>query len=719
MPGQNIGVRPEQGEEQTLDLQRWFHLFLENRWWIIGFTALIVVLATLYSFVVTPLYSATATVYVQSQGRQFIGNQNMIGSSSWLEEEKFYNSQKQVITSKDVAQEAVDRLKLKDHPAFKGAKDPAQALRGMITVEQVRDSALFKITVTAPYKKDVADWANGVAEAYASQNLKNALSVVERANTIMLDQLRRLQEDYSRQQKQLTGELEQTGSYLPQNQKEIVDSGIQDYEAKLREVRVQQSEVGAVVGQMESWRARGGDPLGLPAVAQDPAAQELSRQYSEMERDLAKLEVKLTPQHPEVIKKKKEIDAVRNRLNQQAATILASYRNRYSQLKSEEAGLIGELDSLKRQGLQFVEGSSKGEAMATSAASIKKYMDLMYDKMREMNLGGSLLTNNIRIVDTALPPSSPVKPNKKMNITLAFLLGLMLSCGSLVAYQYLDTSVKSVEDVEQGLGLNLLSMVPAFSQDTERATVEAFQSLRTALVYASQDGQRNVLLVTSANPKEGKSSVISNLANIMASGGDRVLLMDCDLRRPSISRFIKPEAGQKGLTHYLAEREGRIEDFIAPGNRPNLSVIFSGPIPPNPPELFSMKRFKDLIMRLRGQYDWVLIDSPPCLSITDAQILGSLADLILLVARYKKTSRPLLHRAILTLNRMNAQITGIVLNDVETTSTYYYDYYYSSHYYYSTGTSPKRIPWILGKVGEWQQLWKGGSSRRRKGPRGG
>lgn len=713
MPG-TIPASSIQDPEDHLDLQKWVHLFLENRWWILGLTSLFVVLAAIYSFLVTPIYSATATVYVQSQGRQFIGNQNMIGVSSWLEEEKFYNSQKQVITSKAVAQEVVDKLKLGEDPAFKGVKDPAQALQGMISVEQVRDSALFKITVTSPHKKQVADWTNAVAEAYAGQSLKNALAIMDRANTVMLEQARKLQEDYSRQQKQLTGELAQAGSYFPQNQKEIVDKGIEDLESKLREVRVQQSEVGAIVGQMESWRARGGDPLGLPAVAQDVSAQELSRQFSEMERDLAKLEVKLTPQHPEIKKKQKEIDAVRNRLNQQAQTILTSYKNRYAQLKGEEGSLIGQLDSLKRQGLEFVEGSSRGEAMETSTAAIKKYMEMIYDKMREMNLSGSLLTNNIRVVDPAIAPASPIKPRIQMNLLLALMLGLMLSAGSLVAYQYLDTSVKSVEDVEQGLGLNLLTMIPSLGPETDRATVEAFQSLRTALVYASQNGQKNVIVVTSANPKEGKSSVISNLANIMAAGGDRVLLMDCDLRRPAIYRFLKADQNHKGLTHFLAEREAHIEDFITSGNRPNLSVIFSGPIPPNPPELFTMKRFRDLIVNLRAKYDWVLIDSPPCLSITDAQLLANLSDLVLVVARYKKTAKPLVQRAVQTLQRLNAQVAGVVLNDVETQSSYYYDYYYSSHYYYSTGGSPKRIPWILGKVGEWQQLWGGMFDRRSK-----
>jgi capsular exopolysaccharide synthesis family protein len=157
----------------------------------------------------------------------------------------------------------------------------------------------------------------------------------------------------------------------------------------------------------------------------------------------------------------------------------------------------------------------------------------------------------------------------------------------------------------------------------------------------------------------------------------------------------------------MANRESRIEDHLLQKS-PNLWLFFAGPIPPNPPELFSMKRFADLIERLRKDYDWLIIDSPPCLSITDAQILASLADLVVMVARYKSTQKPLLERSLLLLERVGAQVAGVVLNDVNKQSSYYYDYYYANHYYYSTGTQPKRLPWLLRHRGDWKDVLKRG-----------
>ncbi len=712
MPPYEPGVtQEERAGENEIDLQRWLHLIFEHRWWIAGVTAGCIILAAVYSFLATPIYSATATVYVQSVSRQTVGSANLVGPSSWMEEEKFYNSQQEIIRSRSVMQEVVDKLGLQGHPGFGDASaDNAKILASMVKVEVARDSALFRITVTAPYKDEVAKWANAVAEAYAAQNLRTAMEFVEKANQEMQLKIRQMQEQYTRQQQQYSTALTKSDSYFPQNQKEILDKRIEALELKLGDVRVRENEVSAQINQMASWAASGGNPLSIPTVSQDTTVQDLAKQYNEGERELGRLLGKFTPQHPDVQKKQRELQSLKDRIASQAQVVLSSYQNQYQALRGEEANLNGDLAGLKREGVNFMEGASTSETMATSGASLKKYIDLLYDKMRELDVAGNLLSNNIRIVERAVPPTAHVKPNVRMNIMLAFLLGLMGSIGSLVAYQYLDTRIRSVEDIEQGLGQNLLTMVPTTTPESERSAVESFQTLRTALIYASQDKAKNVILITSATPREGKSTVAVNLANILAAAGDRVLLMDCDLRRPSLHRKLKPTDHAKGLTQYMADRQARLEDYLIP-KAPNLWVFYAGPIPPNPPELFSMKRFEELLSRVRQEYDWVLIDSPPCLAITDAQILARHAGLVVMVAKYKSTPKPLLERALVSLERIHAQVAGVVLNGVNTHSSYYYDYYYANHYYYATGASPKRLPWLLKGRGDWGGTFK----RKRKG----
>ena len=700
MPGSDVShlMNGEGGEAKEFDLLHWVQLLWDHRWWIIGVTGAVVLLAALYSFLATPIYSATATVFVQSPRPQPIGNFSY-NDNSWMEDMKFYSSQPEIIKSTAVMQEVVDKLHLQDNPAFRGSAHPDRVLQSMVTVSNVKDSALFSITVTGPYKDEVATWANAVAEVYAERTLRDALNYIAKANDVMLGEARRMQEEYIKEQTAVTSNLEANRSYFPQNQKDILDKQIASLNDELTTIGVKESEVGAVVNQMQAWKRNGGDPLSLPAVAQDPSVQDLAKQYNEMSRELSRLLAKFTPLHPDVIKKREEMKALKERIATQADIVLGNYQNQLSALEAQRASLMHDLDGIRRQGLQFVEGASRSETLSTSAAAIKKYMDMLYDKMRELNVSSSLLNANIRLVDSALPPSAPVRPNKQKIMILGFLLGLMLSVGSVVGYQYLDTTVKSVEDIENRLGLNLLTMIPTLNQETQRAGMEAFQTLRTALIYASQNQQNNVILITSASPKEGKTSVIVNLAKTLAATGDRVLVVDCDLRRPALTRTLmagSASGSPKGLTNYLASRESRIEEFIQNGPHPNLFFIGSGPIPPNPPELFSMKRFQALIQQFRKEYGWVLLDSPPCLSITDAQILAGMSDLVVLVARYGRTHRPLLERSLVSLRRLEAKVAGVVLNAVETRSSYYYDYYYYHHYYYSTGTEPKRLSWIFG-----------------------
>lgn len=688
-------IAPTTVLSQEFDIQKWLFLILEHRWWIIGVSILTTLIMTIYSFLVTPIYSATATVYVQTQSRAPIGNQNIVGVTSWGEEMRFYNSQDQIIRSREVLQEVVERLQLQNHKAFKGLKDPAGALYGYVKVFPVKDSSLFQIQVRAPYKEDVALWANTIAEVYSDQNLKSAMEYIQKANKIMMEQIDELQGKLTHLQKSFGSQMTKEGVYFPENQKQIIDEKIRTLESRINEIRLKESETSAVIEQLENILKNGGDPLSIPQISSDSVVQSLKNQLVTCERELGQLLSKLKPKHPDVVKKQAEIETLQSKINNQARIILNSYKNQLQSYRIEEQKLIAQNIEAKNEGVFFVESSSKTTSLQTSIQSIEQYLNVLNNKVQELSVSGSLLSNNIRLVDPAIPPHSPMSPNRKVNILFGFLFGLVSSIGTIATIQIFDTRIKSTEDVEQGLGLNLLAMVPKIETESQRATVEAYQTLRTAMIYASQNKQQNLILVTSALPKEGKSTVVINLGNVLASGGDRVLLIDCDLRKPTLHRKFKPESQVKGLTHYMADKEAKVEDFIVPV-AVNLWIMYSGPIPPNPPELFSMKRFKEMLRRMKEEFDWVIVDSPPALSLTDAQILSTYSDLVLLVAKHKGTHKPQLQRTIVSLERLNSQIAGVVLNYVDTSSSYYYDYYYSSSYYYTTGTSQKKINWLFG-----------------------
>lgn len=694
--GENIPTITQQFAIATeFDFQKWLFLLLEERWWIIGFSIFTTIVAALYSFTITPIYSATAIVYVQTQTRAPIGNQNIAGVTSWGEEVRFYNSQEQVIKSREVMQEVVERLQLQNHKAFKYVKDPAGAMIGYVKVVPIKDSSLFQIIVRAPYKEDVALWANTIAEVYSDQNLNSAMEYVNKANKIMMKQIDEMQYKLTELQKNFGTQMTTEGTYFPSNQKQIIDEKIRTLESRINEVKLKEIEIAAVITQLESILSKGGDPLSIPQVSSDEVMQFLKNQLINSEKELQQLLSKLKPKHPDVLKKQAEIESINFKINNQAKIILNKFKNILQSYRIEEQNLIAQNIAAKNEGVTFVESSSKTTSLQTTISSIEQYLNVLNNKIQELSVSANLLSNNIRIIDPATTPFRPVSPNRKANILFGLLFGLFSSIGFVATIQLFDTRIKSTEDVEHGLGLNLLTMVPAIGSESHRASVEAYQTLRTALIYASQNKQQNVILITSASPKEGKSTVAINLGSVLAAGGDRVLVMDCDLRRPTMHRKFKPEAAVKGLTHYMADKEAKLEDFIVPASV-NLWIMYSGPIPPNPPELFSMKRFKELISRVKNDFDWIVIDSPPALSLTDAQILATYSDLVLLVVKHRSTHKPQLQRTIVTLERLNVQIAGVVMNYVDTSSSYYYDYYYSSSYYYTKGESPKKLNWLFG-----------------------
>jgi len=237
----------------------------------------------------------------------------------------------------------------------------------------------------------------------------------------------------------------------------------------------------------------------------------------------------------------------------------------------------------------------------------------------------------------------------------------------------------------------VLGVIPKLREEdsvNDRAIKESYQSLRTSVIFSSKNHRRKVILVTSSAPQEGKSSTINNLGRMLAAAGDRVILVDCDLRRP-VQHQIQDSDRDFGLTNYLAapiEAQGAEADwttYVKPVGPQNLHVMTSGPIPPSPPELLGSDRFAKLVARLRDSYDWVLIDSPPAASLADATVLASLVDMVVMVVRHARTDRDVVSKTLARLRAVNPTVVGAVLNAVDLERAYHKDYYYAGAYYYS------------------------------------
>ena len=377
------------------------------------------------------------------------------------------------------------------------------------------------------------------------------------------------------------------------------------------------------------------------------------------------------------------------------------------------------------------------------AEANKALYDGLLTKLKEAGISSALQSSNIRIVDPAMVPSYPSRPAKARNVVFAFLVGLVGGIGLALMREYMDNTVKTPDDIETLSRLPSLAVVPAFTDSNgerkhskllasmttngrerhvelvaqhapKSQMSEAFRALRTSLLLSQAGHPPQVILVTSALPREGKTTAAANLAVTLAQLGDRTLLIDADLRKPGIGRLLNLGNGKyAGLSSYLAGVSGLDLVTVQHPAIPNLSAIPTGPLPPNPADLLSSHRFADAIVELRTKFKFIVIDTPPIMAATDAVILSVQADGVLLVVRSGETPKEAFTRTRDLLVSVKCHLLGVVLNAVDSSAP---DYYYSYRYYpYSYGYGPQEasdIPHVESDEPPTDPVFKTSSHRR-------
>jgi capsular exopolysaccharide synthesis family protein len=329
---------------------------------------------------------------------------------------------------------------------------------------------------------------------------------------------------------------------------------------------------------------------------------------------------------------------------------------------------------------------------------------LLIKRFKETSLTEEMKTGNIRVVDKAEVPKNPIKPRKQLNLILALVVGLMGGVGLAFFIEYLDNTIKLPNEVKDDLKIPYLGPVPIFAGETTQEGIsdelvlihspkstasESFRGIRTGILFSSADTPPQVILVTSAAPGEGKSSCVANLGATLAMAGSKVVILDCDMRRPRLHKIFNCPR-EIGISSVLVGTSP-LSHVVVHTVVENLDLIPCGPIPPNPSEIVGSRKIKQLIDELRKHYQHILIDSPPITAVTDAVLLSQVSDSVLLVIRAGDTPKPVIQNGIEQLKNVNAHIMGAILNGIKTgrDSYYYYQYYY--YYYGDDGEKRKNV----------------------------
>ncbi|HEV8200064.1 MAG TPA: polysaccharide biosynthesis tyrosine autokinase [Candidatus Polarisedimenticolia bacterium] len=676
---------PTGADRREVHILDYWRILWRGRWTIAAIFVVITTLVAIGTFTQKPIYRGQASVEIQLNSRKVapVADVGEMGGSGfgWIAEERYFNTQYEIIRSRAVATRVFDRLDLYNHPMFQKASDPIEAFRSMVHIEPIKDTGIVEISLEGTNPEEVATWTNTVAEAYVDRNLELGVEAASTAVQSLLKEIEPLRTRLADTQKDTFEFAEKANLYVPENQQKITNDKLSTFQEELTRTQVRKGTLESLLRQVDQVRKSGGSFDSIPEISADKTVQELTHERVGLEREYQKLLITYKERHVKVLEMKSELDKLNQRINTEAERIVSNFKTEFALIQDRQQELAREIESTRSESLQINQKATGYDQLRGEATEAKRIYDLISSRMKEIDISASLMTNNLRILDRAPVPKVAVKPRTVLNMAAGMLLALLLGIAAVFFLDYLDNTIRTSEDVEQFLGLNLLAIVPRDTEATRNAVREAYQTLRTSLLFSRKARTTNAVLVTSAGPQEGKSQTTVQLARTLASAGERVVIVDCDLRRPTIHQRLDV-AREHGVTNYILSPDDDLNAYLKPTSTPNLSAITCGPIPPNPAEVFGHDRFTGLLQELKRRFDWVLIDSPPVVSLADASILASMCDLVMFVIKHNGNDKELIRRSIVTLRKVSPNVVGAVLNNVDLDRSHYRDYYYLGYYYY-------------------------------------
>ena len=697
-------------------------------------TALIVSLSVaFYTLGQKKIYQATATVQFDPSPPRPLGRGVDavvdMGAGSYWNNREYYETQYKILTSMRIALSVVRDLNLsndvsflKNLPPGKNApamsvsvEEAADVLRERLTVDPVKESrlAVVRFIDADPYRAQRI--LALVVNTYVEQNLDDALVSTGSAVEWLRTQLDTLKGDletnemalheYKIRKNILSTDLDDQSNMLREEMKQLNDA--------LTSVRTKREEYAA--RRTELAKVKADDPSHLPSseLLQSSLLQNLRERYEEAvrERD-GLLGSGKGKNHPDVAAAEERVTAAKRSLLSEVKNIQGALSGDVAVLSRQEAGLAGLFERAQKQAMDLNLLEIEYNRLRRSKENTEKLYGLVLERTKEADLTRMMRVNNLRVQDPPLVNKRPIRPRVPLNIAVGCLAGLTLGIAAAMGRALLDRTLKTPDDVEHELGLPFLGLLPMIAPDGEAArrgrrrrgaprqaatsrelivheqpfsgVAEASRAIRTSLLFMAPDHPYRVLLITSAGPTEGKTTVACCIAIAMAQAGQRVVLVDCDLRKPRIHRVFH-RTTDSGVTTALLDDDA-LDDESIRTDIPNLSVIPSGPIPPNPAELLHSERFKALLAKLSARFDRVIIDSPPIVAVTDAAILSTLVDGTVLVTRAFSTPRELARHGARSLLDVGGKCAGVVLNAVDLDKQeykYYHYYYYKKEGYYS------------------------------------
>lgn len=699
---------------------------LFKRRWTAASTFLIVLGSiTIYTFTATPIYEARVRLLIETENPNVVSFQEVIEQNKSTND--YYQTQYRILESRALAQRTLERANLWSHPEF--SKTPGAIARALtastqfanrlfgkeiasapaagaekrrsqeraidrflenLTVAPVRNSRLIDVRYESADPSLTASIANAHAAAYIDQNLEFKFLATKEASDWLANRM-------AEQRKHLeAGELaiqqyrEDNDAISLEDRQNIIVQRLADVNAAVTRARTTRIEKEALYNQLRGIQHKRDALDTFPAILSNVFVQQLKAELAGLQRQHAELNAQLGERHPEMIKLRSALQTAEAKLQAEVGKVVQSIGNEYRAARDQERDLVNALEQQKAEALALNRKAIEYGVLQRDSTSSRQMFEELLQRAKQTEISGELKTSNIRVVDPASLPERPARPKPLTNLLFAIFGGAAFAVGLAFFFEYVDNRIKSPDEIKRLLSVPFLGMVPSLPKGSAEASrllndgapssfVEAFRAIRTNVLFSSADEGCRSIVITSTRPGEGKTLVAANLAIALAQSGHRVLLLDADLRKPRVHEvFNQPlEAGVSNLMVGRAKASEAMRKTSVSG----LWVLPAGRIPPNPAELLGSKRFKDFQSSLRQHFDWIIIDSPPVMAVTDPSIVAHTADGVIFVVGAEMTARHAAQSAIDQLESANAHIVGAVLNRVDVQrNAYYYSQYYRREY---------------------------------------
>jgi succinoglycan biosynthesis transport protein ExoP len=704
-------------------------LVLRKHQWLITFFLLAVVsIVTIATFRMQPVYEATARVEIDRENNSEIRLNEADQYDAYVDTEDYITTQSKILQSETLGMQTVKSMGLDRLPEFggQGGKPPKieapggdpslvrppalGAFLGGLSVKRVPNSRLLDVTFEAGDPVLAAHVVNAHLNNFIEQNFRSRFEAATQASNWLAGQLNEMKIKVENAEDARLAYERQNQIWTIDEKNDISTQKLGELEKQLTDAQTDRLNKEAVYQLAQS-----GNYDAIAAVRENGVIQDILKQQTTLSAQYTDALNQYGPKFPKVLRIQAQLKDLDQLMAREKVNIANQIEADYRGARQRELLLKDAFDQQKTEVNQTAERLVQYNILKREADTNKQLYDGMLQKLKEAGITAGLRSSNIRIVDPALIPTGPSRPNKSRNIMLSIIVGLLGGIGLALLREYLDNTVKTPDDIENLARLPSLAVVPALSGGSgkrqgrlakllktpvvtakegraelishnmpQSQMSEAFRALRTSLLLSQADHPPQVILMTSALPREGKTTAAVNLAVTLAQLGDKTLLVDADLRKPGINRALSLVDGKHaGLSSYLAGVSSLDLITVPHPAITNLAAIPTGPIPPNPADLLSSRRLTELIADLRSRYKFVVIDSPPIMAATDAVILSVLVDGVLMVVRSGETPKEAFTRTRDLLAGVKCRMLGVVLNAVDASSP---DYYYSYRYYpYSYG----------------------------------